>query len=467
MIKDFSANYPIRKKFDVILLVLLTLTAIPVIATVTGLTGGNGINWGQLAAELVAMAAVGAFVLFAKNAICGPYVATVMRMEGLAAGDLNSPIAFTDHRDCVGRMTKAMLAFKDNSSERTTTDAALVQVVSEVTTGLQQLKAGNLTYSIEKSFGAEYDSLRQNFNDTMAQLHQLLSQTSTAANNVLTGASEIRSASGDLAQRTEQQAASLEESAAAMREVTGMVQQTAQNASEVGKQVAEAHTAATDGGEVVRRAVDAMGAIQKSSGQITNIIDVIDGIAFQTNLLALNAGVEAARAGDAGKGFAVVANEVRALAQRSADAAKDIKELITASTAGVSDGVALVDETGSVLLQISDRVAAINVRITEISSSTQTQALRLQQVNLAVNEMDKMTQQNAAMVEESNAAARSLAEEATDLSQVVQRFSAGQSSKAAPAPARAARRAPPARMPMVSGNLALKADEPQDDWSEF
>ncbi len=467
MIKDFSTNFPIRKKFDAILFVLLTLTAMPVIAGVTGLTGGNGIHWGQLVAELVAMAGVGAVVLFAKSAITKPYVATVARMEGLAAGDLTSPIAYTDHRDCVGRMTKAMLAFKDNSAERTTTDAALVQVVSEVTTGLQHMKAGNLTYAIEKSFGAEYDSLRHNFNDTMGQLHQLLTQTSTAANNVLTGASEIRSASGDLAQRTEQQAASLEESAAAMREVTGMVQQTAQNASEVGKQVAEAHTAATDGGEVVRRAVDAMGAIQKSSGQITNIIDVIDGIAFQTNLLALNAGVEAARAGDAGKGFAVVANEVRALAQRSADAAKDIKELITASTAGVSDGVALVDETGSVLLQISDRVAAINVRITEISSSTQTQALRLQQVNLAVNEMDKMTQQNAAMVEESNAAARSLAEEATDLSQVVQRFSAGQASKATPAPARAARRAPPARMPMVSGNLALKADEPQDDWSEF
>ncbi len=469
MFKDFYANYPIRKKFDFILIVLLTLTAIPVVASITGLVGASTAGLGQIAAELVAMLAVGAFVLYAKKQICDPYVTTVVRMEGLAAGDLNSPVAFTDHRDCVGRMTKAMMAFKDNAVERSNVDVALVQVVSEVTTGLQHMKNGNLTYSIEKSFGAEYDSLRHNFNDTVAQLHQLLTQTSTAANNVLTGASEIRSASDDLAQRTEQQAASLEESAAAMREVTSMVQQTAQNASEVGKQVGEAHTAATDGGKVVRRAVDAMGAIQKSSGQITNIIDVIDGIAFQTNLLALNAGVEAARAGDAGKGFAVVANEVRALAQRSADAAKDIKELITASTAGVSDGVALVDETGSVLLQISDRVAAINVRVAEISSSTQTQAVRLQQVNIAVSEMDKMTQQNAAMVEESNAAARSLAEEATDLSQVVQRFSAGKVSNLAPAaaPARSARRAPAARPPMVSGNLALRVDEAQDDWSEF
>ncbi len=467
MINDFYAHYPIRKKFNIILGVLLALTGIPAVMSLVRLTSGDSAALMELGIELAVMAAVSAFILYVKKAICDPYVSTVVRMEGIAAGELDSPINYLDHQDCVGRMNRSMLVFKDNAAHRTKSDALLGSVVSGISAGLKQMKAGNLTYSIDTAFDAEHDSLRRDFNDTMTQLCSLLTQTSSAANNVLTGASEIRSASGDLAQRTEQQAASLEESAAAMREVTGMVQQTAQNAAEVSKQIAEAHTAATDGGEVVRRAVDAMGAIQKSSGQITNIIDVIDGIAFQTNLLALNAGVEAARAGDAGKGFAVVANEVRALAQRSADAAKDIKELITASTAGVSDGVALVDETGSVLLQISDRVAAINVRITEISSSTQTQALRLQQVNLAVNEMDKMTQQNAAMVEESNAAARSLAEEATDLSQVVQRFSAGQASKAAPAPARAARRAPPARAPMVSGNLALRVDEPQDDWSEF
>jgi len=464
MLKDFYAHYPIRKKFDIILGVLMAITAIPVVLSAIDLVGGKPGSLGEFLAELAVMASVGAFVLYAKKAVCDPYVSTVVRMEGLAAGDLASPMTYTHHNDCVGRMNKAMLVFKDNAAERARADAALRTVVSEITSGLQQMKNGNLTFSIDQAFDAEFDSLRQNFNETMGQLCQLLTQTSSAAANVLNGASEIRSASDDLAQRTEQQAASLEESAAAMREVTGMVQQTAQNAAEVGKQVSEAHHAATDGGQVVRRAVNAMDVIQKSSGEITNIIDVIDGIAFQTNLLALNAGVEAARAGDAGKGFAVVANEVRALAQRSADAAKDIKELITASTAGVSDGVALVDETGSVLLQISDRVAAINTRISEISSSAQNQALRLQQVNLAVNEMDKMTQQNAAMVEESNAAARSLAEEATDLSQVVQRFQTGQVSRAAPA-AKAPRRAPTKRVPMVSGNLALK--ESEEDWSEF
>ena len=466
MLKDFYAHYPIRKKFDIILGVLLAIAIIPAAHSAVELVGGNGDVLWEMIGELAVLMAVGACVLYAKKAVCDPYVSTVIRMEGLAAGDLTSAIAFTDHRDCVGRMNKAMLVFKDNAAERVRADAALRTVVSEITSGLHHMKNGNLSYSIDSAFDPEFDSLRQNFNDTMGQLCQLLTQTSSAASNVLNGASEIRSASDDLASRTEQQAASLEESAAAMREVTGMVQQTAQNASEVGKQVSEAHHAATDGGAVVRRAVTAMDAIQKSSSEITNIIDVIDGIAFQTNLLALNAGVEAARAGDAGKGFAVVANEVRALAQRSADAAKDIKELITASTAGVSDGVALVDETGTVLLQISDRVAAINTRISEISSSAQTQALRLQQVNLAVNEMDKMTQQNAAMVEESNAAARSLAEEATDLAQVVQRFQTGNAVPIkAPAAAKAPRRAPAARTPMVSGNLALTISE--EDWSEF
>jgi methyl-accepting chemotaxis protein len=464
MIHHFYAHMPIRQKFDRLIALIFALMAIPVVIGLTGLAGPIP-GPGQIALELVAIACVTGVLVGAKKLICDPYVSTVVRMEGLAAGDIESPLAFTEHRDCVGRMNRSMLVFRDNAAERIRAEKGLTTVVTEITTGLEHMKNGNLAYQIGAAFEAEHDALRRNFNDTMMQLGELLNQTASASSHVLTGATEIRSASDDLASRTEQQAANLEESAAAMREVTGMVQQTAQNAAEVGRQVEEAHAAADSGGAVVRRAVQAMDAIQKSSGQITNIIDVIDGIAFQTNLLALNAGVEAARAGDAGKGFAVVANEVRALAQRSADAAKDIKELITASTAGVSDGVASVDETGSVLMQISARVAEINTRVAEISSSTQAQAARLQQVNIAVGEMDKMTQQNAAMVEQTNAAARSLAAEATELSHVVERFNTGQSAapiaRARPAPRQAA--AP--RAPMVTGNLALKADE--EDWAEF
>ncbi|WP_017672770.1 methyl-accepting chemotaxis protein [Blastomonas sp. AAP53] len=447
--------------------VLVTIASLPLLVSLAGWGGGAA----AIVLEVVVPASLAGLLMAAKKMICDPYVGTVVRMEGLAQGDMTSPLPYLDNKDCVGRMSKAMLVFKDNAIARANADVALESVIGGVTTALNRLQQGDLSHTIDidANLDANANAISHAYNNATAELAELMSKVASAASNVLTGASEIRSASSDLAQRTEQQAASLEESAAAMQEVTSMVQETARNAGEVGKQMSEAHAAATTGGDVVRRAVGAMGAIQKSSSQITSIIDVIDGIAFQTNLLALNAGVEAARAGDAGKGFAVVANEVRALAQRSADAAKDIKELITASNAGVSDGVALVDETGSVLLQISDRVAAINARITEISSSTQTQALRLQQVNLAVGDMDKMTQQNAAMVEESNAAARSLAEEATDLSAVVQRFSTGQGqgAKAAPAPMRTARRAPPARAPMVSGNLALKAEESQDDWSEF
>lgn len=471
MLHHFYAHAPIRHKFDKILAVSLGITSVPVVGAIIDWSTGGPVASGQIVVGVAVMAAIAAVILTAKKLICDPYVSTVVRMEALAAGDVASPINYSSHQDCVGRMARAMAIFS-GAIKAQESDVVLNTVVPEISRGLQNLNQGNLTYTIDKPFGDKHDELRLNFNATMAQLAQVMTQTATAASHVLSGASEIRAASDDLSQRTEQQAANLEESAAAMREVTTMVQQTATNASEVGKQVGEAHATATDGGEVVRRAVDAMSAIQKSAAQITQIIDVIDGIAFQTNLLALNAGVEAARAGDAGKGFAVVANEVRALAQRSADAAKDIKGLILESTTGVSQGVTLVDETGEVLTNICQHVADINVRIRDISESVQAQALRLQQVNAAVGEMDKMTQQNAAMVEESTAAARSLAEEATDLAGLVQRFKTGSAAPATRAAPRAARAAAPVsrkvRQPAVSGNLALRIDESaDDDWSEF
>ncbi|PXW79397.1 methyl-accepting chemotaxis protein [Blastomonas natatoria] len=464
MIQYFTANAPIRRKFDLLILLLGSLASIPLVVTFSGFGGLLAIEL----AEAVAVAALIGVMLIAKKLICDPYVTTVVRMEGLASGDVAPPIPYVHFEDCVGRMSRAMLIFRDNAKAREDADAALQDVIGEVTTALGHLRDGDLGYSISirAALGEQANAISKAFNDATAALSAIMSKVADTAGNVLNGATEIRSASDDLAARTEQQAANLRDSALAMAEVTQMVQQTATNAGEVGTQVAEAHSAATDGGKVVHRAVAAMQAIQKSASEITNIIDVIDGIAFQTNLLALNAGVEAARAGDAGKGFAVVANEVRALAQRSAEAAKDIKELISASTASVSDGVALVDETGSVLLQIGDRVAAVNSRIAEISASVQVQASRLQQVNLAVGEMDKMTQQNAAMVEQSTAASRSLAEEANDLAKAVQRFSGG------PAPARPMgstplRRTKPRPVSQTTGNLALQVVHDDADWSEF
>jgi methyl-accepting chemotaxis protein len=248
--------------------------------------------------------------------------------------------------------------------------------------------------------------------------------TSTSA--IQSGTHEISTASDDLSRRTEQQAASLEETAAALDEITATVRKSAESARHAREVVASADQDAKKSAVVVRQAVEAMDAIAKSSGQIGQIIGVIDEIAFQTNLLALNAGVEAARAGDAGRGFAVVASEVRALAQRSADAAKEIKGLISTSTTQVDFGVKLVAETGKSLERIIAQVTEINGVVAEIAAGALEQATGLQQVNTAMNQMDQSTQQNATMVEESTAASHSLSQETTQLSALIDRFQLGQ-----------------------------------------
>lgn len=255
-----------------------------------------------------------------------------------------------------------------------------------------------------------------------ARMAATLGDVSTAASSIETGSREISQASQDLSLRTEQQAANLEETTSAMTEITNAVKTTAENAARVNESVTKAHSEAVEGGQVVREAVVAMGDIEKSSQQIAEIVEIIDGIAFQTNLLALNAGVEAARAGDAGKGFAVVANEVRALSGRSADAAQNIKILIGTSSANVSRGVELVGRTGVALEGIVVSVGDITQQMNEISASAEYQATSLSQVNFAIAEMDKMTQQNAAMVEETSASARSLANEAVHLTSSVAQF---------------------------------------------
>jgi methyl-accepting chemotaxis protein len=314
---------------------------------------------------------------------------------------------------------------------------------------------------------ADYAQVEKDFNAAIAALRETLATVTSSVQVISTGSSEIRAGSDDLSRRTEQQAASLEETATAMSQVTAMVQDTARSAREVNTTIAQTHEEASHGGAVVEQAVSAMSAIEKSSGEISQIISVIDGIAFQTNLLALNAGVEAARAGDAGKGFAVVANEVRALAQRSADAARDIKLLITTSTEQVGVGVNLVGETGTMLTRIVGRVGEVSDIITRIAASAEKQSASLVQVNSAVSEMDRMTQQNAAMVEQSTAASRSLAGEANELASMVARFTLGQSGAGsmAQAPEMPRQRRKIAPAPRVSGNLAVKPTE--EDWAEF
>jgi methyl-accepting chemotaxis protein len=339
---------------------------------------------------------------------------------------------------------------------------------------LDALAHGDLRYRITDGFTGDYAGLRQSFNSAVQQLEEAISGVVSGAVGIQAGASEISQAADDLSRRTEQQAASLEETAAAIDQITATVRRSTEGAAQADTAAQEAKTDAEESGETVRHAVAAMSEIEKSSQQIGQIIGVIDEIAFQTNLLALNAGVEAARAGDAGKGFAVVASEVRALAQRSAEAAKEIKALISASTQQVAEGVSLVGETGKALERIVRQVGEISTVVGEIAASAQEEALGLGQVNTAVNQMDQVTQQNAAMVEESTAASRVLADEAEELARLVGRFRVTGSGtvRAAPErhanPSRAPERTTSSR-PQTRGATAL-AHQPQaeeEGWEEF
>ncbi|MBP6031440.1 MAG: methyl-accepting chemotaxis protein [Sphingobium sp.] len=467
MLDWFKRQAPIRVKFKALLAIHGVWGVCGAAATVLAGMGMTPIAYGLAA---IALAGAVATVVISGKLICEPYVDTVVRMEGLALGDLDSQIHYSDHSDCVGRMVTAMASFRDNARVVALSSKISQEVVEVLGNGLSRLAEGDLSVRITEGVPKEYESLRGDFNRAMESLSEAMTSVTHTSRAIHAGAGEIRAATNDLSMRTEQQAASLAESANAMNEITGMVKETAHSASQVTNAISDAHREASEGGKVVDKAVTAMGAIEKSSQEISQIISVIDGIAFQTNLLALNAGVEAARAGDAGKGFAVVANEVRALAQRSAEAARDIKNLITTSATQVGEGVNLVGEAGIMLSRIVTRVGEISALISTISESTETQAAGLQQVNSSVNEMDKMTQQNAAMVEESTAAARSLANEAEDLNQLITRFKlaggAGSSFSAAPSKPRVSTNLSSSRpMTRTSGNLAIAPDA--DDWSEF
>jgi methyl-accepting chemotaxis protein len=301
-------------------------------------------------------------------------------------------------------------------------------VTSSLAAALSQLARGNLVQRLTQPFATEYENLRSDFNAALSQLQETIMQVVTGSDTIQSGAREISTASDDLARRTEQQAASLEQTAAALDEITTTVKKAAEGAAHAREMVSVARSDAELSGEVTTRAVKAMAGIDRSSRQIGQIISVIDEIAFQTNLLALNAGVEAARAGDAGRGFAVVASEVRALAQRSAEAAKEIKVLILSSDRQVKDGVDLVGEVGNVLTRIVIQINDISGIVTEIAASAQVQSDGLSEVNIAVNQMDQVTQQNAAMVEETTAAAHSLASESDHLTDLISRFEVGKIS---------------------------------------
>ncbi|MBY5326448.1 methyl-accepting chemotaxis protein [Rhizobium leguminosarum] len=351
---------------------------------------------------------------------------------------------------------------------------ARVENVEQLARCLTNLADGDLSQTIQKPFIPSLERLRADFNSASEKLKGAMATVAENAKAISAGSNEIRTAADDLAKRTEQQAASVEETAAALEEITTTVKDSSRRAEEAGQLVERARNHAEHSGQVVRDAIGAMDQIENSSREISNIIGVIDEIAFQTNLLALNAGVEAARAGEAGKGFAVVAQEVRELAQRSAKAAKEIKSLITASGSHVANGVALVTNAGSALQEIASQVHEINTNVTAIVEAAREQSTALGGISQSINTVDQGTQQNAAMVEEQTAASHGLAREAAALFELLEQFrfndaprsrsSFAQADRhpAAPTALKVVRNSPLASIQRGSASVALKSD-----WEEF
>jgi methyl-accepting chemotaxis protein len=408
-----------------------------------------------LGLSVVALIVLGLYV--ASRGITGPIARLSDRMTSLADGETNGEIVGVHRRDEIGAMAKAVQVFKDNAlktqalerdaeeqrnlsedqrrrnaeQERVRAEA-MAEATNGLATGLKHLSAGDLTFTLERPFASDFESLRADFNAAVEQLRGTLGSVAQATSAIDSGSREISQSADDLSKRTEQQAASLEETAAALDQITTNVANSTKRAEEARTVAIQANESARQSGAVVANAVEAMGRIEQSSGQISSIIGVIDDIAFQTNLLALNAGVEAARAGEAGKGFAVVAQEVRELAQRSASAAREIKDLIGKSSVEVGTGVKLVSATGTALETIERYVVTINEHMDAIATSAREQSVGLQEVNTAVNQMDQVTQQNAAMVEEANAAGATLASEAGRLRELVGQFQLGGASSYQP-----------------------------------
>ena len=405
-------------------------------------------------ALLLAMIAFCAAVSFAMGRrLARPIVGMSAAMERLAEGDLDISIGADAHVRELDRMARAIEVFRENAVERKRLAAEATAhrassevereraaaerakaaeeqaaVVGRLGEGLKRVADGDLTVRLEEGFSSAYAQIRDDFNEAIDKLKSIVLTVVSSADVIAADMRDISTASDNLSRRTEQQAAALEETTATLSQVTATVKTSVASTSEARAVVAAASQDAEKSGVVVRRAVEAMQAIAGSSRQIGRILGVIDEIAFQTNLLALNAGVEAARAGEAGRGFAVVASEVRALARRSAEAASEIKTLISESTAQVDAGVGLVGETGRSLERILAQVAQINTAASEIAAGSRDQATALQEVNLALKQMNDVTQKNAAMVEESTAAGHSLSEETSKLTRLVGQFQVGRAA---------------------------------------
>ncbi|OYU70870.1 MAG: methyl-accepting chemotaxis protein [Alphaproteobacteria bacterium PA2] len=444
----------------------------------------------MMIALAIGLSGVSALIFAANRILVTPLLSLTGIMTQLAEGRLDLKVSGIERKDEIGAMARATDTFREageaklrleaeaaanrseaekareqSETERRIANEEQAAAMAELATGLGRLAEGDLTHRFTAPVADRFESVKADFNRTVERLEETVGTVVKTVGDLRAGADQISSAADNLSHRTEQQAASLEQTAAALEEITATVAQTATGARQANEAVVSAReeTAHSDG--VVAGAVGAMKQIENSSKEINQIIGVIDEIAFQTNLLALNAGVEAARAGDSGKGFAVVASEVRALAQRSAEAAKEIKSLIQVSSQQVNQGVGMVGEAGKALQNISRRIEEIDTLVGQIAGSTQEQSSALAEVNSAISHMDQVVQQNAAMAEESSAAARTLKDDNSRLAELTARFRVGGVRQAspvdrpAPSPARSLHR----RVAAAVGGSPAR----QDSWAEF
>jgi methyl-accepting chemotaxis protein len=497
----------------------------------------------QIGLLLLALFAAVGIVLAISRRVTGPLHAIQLTMQRLAAGEFNVTLPGLDRKDEIGAVANAVERFKvlavekaqqqseelmqrqqadaakqaetarlesersakaaQEESERharaaETEAASQAQIAAEraqiaeeqsravraLGEGLQKLADGDLTFRLPEQFPEDYRQIKDDFNGAITRLQETIRSLVSSTREVASAAAEISTSTMDLSQRTEEQASSLEKTSAAMEQISSTVRANASNAKQASEFAVATRDVAGRGGEVVSEAVGAMARIEESSSKIADIIGVIDEIARQTNLLALNAAVEAARAGDAGRGFAVVATEVRSLAQRSSQAAKDIKELISHSTEQVKGGVDLVNRAGSSLTEIVESIKKVTTIVAEISTASAEQATGLDEITKSLTQMDEVTQQNSALVEENAATAKTLEEQSRAMDDQVSTFrvdagatrapqavksvvrpSVTRPAAPAPRPAPAPRAAVAQKRPMTRGNVALATDG--DDWKEF
>ncbi|MEW9854906.1 methyl-accepting chemotaxis protein [Novosphingobium sp. M1R2S20] len=457
----FQEVAPIRQK---------TLVAFGFLTMLTGVTAISSVFGNTLVTLGVGLIATALSALLGsqfRRAICDPYVTTVVRMEGLAAGDLQSPIQFTHYKDCVGRMTAAMFTFRETALQQqahTKEQKAVVDLLSE---HLRSLAAGDLTATVADDLPVSYSGLKTNFNDALHNLSALVSSITESASVIRTGSGEIAQASEDLARRTESNAASLQETSAAVTQIDGRLKASVEAASRTVEKADDAIATVANGRKIADQVVESMSRVSESAKGIDSVIEGLDKIAFQTRVLAMNAAVEAGRAGEAGRGFAVVADLVSALAMRAEEEAKRARDQLTVTQSEIGTAVDAVGKVDGALVEISTDVRHVHELLAQMATDNQVQASAITQIAVATSAMDEATQQNAAMVEETSAAARNLAQEVQALAAETSRF---KTDAAEPTGTRRTAsphlQAPPApRLAQIVN--AMSAQVPSNDWHAF